>query len=102
MSIRFSRVKAVAGSKSAIFLVGGVPLSGKDLNKWTAFKEFISGLEENTPITISVETFLYGGEEPFDATPEEVAYIYKRLSMRTDFIEKRTEQCADSEFEIKL
>lgn len=42
-----------------------------------------------------VETFLYGGEEAVDATPEEVAYIYKRVEMRSDFIEKRTEKCSE-------
>ena len=43
-------------------------------------------------VSAHVETFLYGGEEPFDATPEEVAYFYKRIERQPDFIDTRTEK----------
>ena len=101
MSIRFSRVKAVSENKTSIFLVGGVPASPADLKGWVAFREFSDGLRKNEQITICAETFIYGGDEPFDATPEEVAYIYMRIDKRPDFIEARATKIADSEFTMR-
>ena len=51
-------------------------------------------------VSAHVETFLYGGEEPFDATPEEVAYFYKRIERQPDFIDTRTEKTGESDFTI--
>ena len=102
MSVRFSRVKAMTNEKAAIFLVGGIPKSQDDLNGWTAFKDFTSGLRENEAITVSIETFEYGEGEVFDATPEEVAYFYKRIQMRPDFIESRTVKLGESEIFLWL
>ena len=87
--------------KAAIFLVSGMPCSKEDLDCWTAFQTFIADIEESRGINVCVETFLYGDGEAVDATPEEVAYIYKRVSMRPDFIEARTHKVSDSEFFIK-
>ena len=98
MSVRFSRVTAMVNDKAAVFLVGGVPSSQKDLNSWTAFEEFTSELRENTAITVNVEVFAYGEGDIYDATPEEIAYFYKRIEMRPDFIETRTEKLESTEF----
>lgn len=98
MSIRFSRVKAMTNEKSALFLVSGIPQSQADLEGWTAFQEFVADLKENECITVCVETFIYGEGETLDATPEEIAYLYMRISSRSDFIETRTEKV--SEFEV--
>ncbi len=102
MSIRFSCVKAIAESKACIFLVGGVPRSQSDLEGWTAFREYTAGLEDNAQVTVCAETFVYGGEEPNDATPEEIAYFYMRIEKRPDFIEARTEKVGESEFSFRL
>lgn len=102
MSIRFSRVKAEAEDRSSTFLVGGIPTAPADLEGWTAYQEFLRGSRDNEQITACVETFVYGDGEPFDATPEEVAYIYLRAARRPDFIEARTTKVADSEFSIPL
>lgn len=59
-------------------------------------------MEQGTAIDVCVETFLYGDGDPFDATPEEVAYIYQRESMRPDFIEARTGKTSESEFLVRL
>lgn len=98
MSIRFSRVQAMTSGKAAIFLVGGVPVAQTDLDCWTAFRSFSEDLPENEVITVSVETFTYGEEDPIDATPEEVAYIYMRQDRRPDFIESRTAEVGGSSF----
>ena len=102
MSIRFSRVQATTADKAAIFLVGGIPATQDDLDCWTAFQAFAEDLPENEVITVSVETFEYGAEEPNDATPEEVAYIYVRENMRPDFIESRTAKVGESSFVLWL
>lgn len=100
MSLRFSRITLSSNEKAAVFLVGGIPENQSDLQGWTAFREFIEDVRKDDAIVAHVETFLYGGEEPVDATPEEVAYIYQRVSMRPDFIEKRTEKCGETDLVI--
>ncbi len=87
---------------SALFLVGGCPTRQADLDGWTAFDSFTEELPANTVITIHVETFLYGDGEVFDASPEEVAYIYQRLGLRPDFIERRTEKVEETDLVLWL
>ena len=102
MSIRFSRVQVMTEDKAAIFLVGGIPATQDDLDCWTAFQVFTEDMPENEVITVSAETFEYGEEEPNDATPEEVAYIYMREDKRPDFIESRTKKVGESSFVLWL
>ena len=102
MSIRFSRVAATAANKTAIFLVGGVPASQRDLEPWTAFRNFTRETPSGENVSVAVETFEYGGEEPYDATPEEVAYIYMREERRPGFIGARTKKTGESSFLLSL
>lgn len=98
MSLRFSRVTLVSDGMSTAFLTGGVPESRADLEGWTEFEKFIENIPEYRAVNVHVETFLYGGEEQVDATPEEVAYLCMRIGMRPDFTEKRTEKCEETGF----
>lgn len=100
MSVRFSRVTLTSGGTTASFLVGGSPKSQTDLLGWIAFENFVKSVPKGETVDAHAETFLYGGEEPVDATPEEVAYFYKRIDMRLDFIEMRTEKCGVTDFKI--
>ena len=100
MSLRFSRVTLYSAGKTTTFLVGGIPQSRADLQGWTAYDNFVSDVPRYTVVSAHVETFLYGGEEPFDATPEEIAYFYKRIERQPDFIESRTEKIGKSDFII--
>ena len=100
MSLRFSRVTLYSAGKTATFLVGGIPKSRADLQGWTAYDNFVSDVPRYTAVNAHVETFLYGGEEPFDATPEEVAYFYKRIERQSGFIESRAEKTGESDFTI--
>ncbi len=102
MSIRFSRISAMTEDASALFLVGGRPTVQADLDGWTAFDSFTEELPANTVITIHIETFLYGEGEVFDASPEEIAYFYKRLELRPDFIESRTQKVEESDLVLWL
>ena len=98
MSLRFSRVTLYSAGKTASFLVGGIPKSRADLQGWTAYDNFVSGASRHMAVNAHVETFLYGGEEPFDATPDEVAYFYKRIERQPDFIDTRAEKTGESDF----
>ena len=98
MSLRISRVTLYSDGKNASFLVGGIPTCRQDLQGWTVYENFLRNNCSYQTINAHVESFLYGGEEPFDATPEEVAYIYKRIELRPDFIESRTEKIGESDF----
>ena len=100
MSLRFSKVTLYSDGKTANFLVGGIPECGADLRGWTSFNTFLYGAQRYKVIKANVETFLYGGEEPVDATPEEVTYFYKRIERQPDFIENRTEKIGETEFKI--
>ena len=100
MSLRFSRVTLTSDGKTASFLTGGIPQSRADLQRWTVYDKFVSDVPRYTAVNAHVETFLYGDEEPFDATPEEVAYFYKRIERHPDFIETRTEKNGESDFTI--
>ena len=98
MSILFSRIKAMTDKQAALFLVGGCPKSQEDLAGWTAFDSFADMLDDNETITVSVESFEYGEGEAYDATPEEIAYIYIRESKRPDFIESRAKKVDEYSF----
>ena len=100
MSLRFSRVTLFSDGRTTSFLVGGIPQSRADLHGWTAFDYFMDDTQRYKFINAHVETFLYGGEEPVDATPEEVAYFYKRIERQPDFIESRAEKTGESDFTV--
>ena len=100
MSLRFSRATLYSAGKTASFLVGGIPKCRTDLQGWTAFNNYMNDAQRYKVINAHVETFLYGDEESFDATPEEVAYFYKRIERQPDFIESRTEKISESDFII--
>lgn len=98
MSLCFSKVTLSSAGKTTRFLVGGIPKCRADLQGWTAYESFLHDTCRYQALTAHVESFLYGGEEPFDATPEEVAYFYKRIERQPYFIESRTEKIGESDF----
>ena len=100
MSLRFSRVTLYSAGKTTCFLVGRIPQSRADLQGWTAYDKFVSDVPRYTAVNSHVETFFYGGEEPFDATPEEIAYFYKRIERQPEFLETRTEKIGETDFKI--
>ena len=100
MSLRFSKVTLFSDGKTTSFLFGGIPQSRADLQGWTSFNNYMDNAQRYKVINAHVETFLYGGEAPIDATPEEVAYFYRRIERQPDFIESRTEKISESDFII--
>ena len=100
MSLRFSRVTLYSGGKTTNFLAGGIPTCRQDLQGWTTYESLLRETGRYHTVNAHVESFLYGGEDPFDATPEEIAYFYKRIERQPDFIESRAEKIGESDFII--
>ena len=98
MAILFSKVTLSSGDKTASFLVSGAPASEHSLDGWTNYHSFVRSLNPHSHVVASVTEYLYGEEDIFDATPEEVAYMTMRLQMRPDFLEKRCDQIDQTEF----
>lgn len=78
MALRFSEITMKDGHRESRFFVSGFPQESEQLDGWTAYHRFLEELTENTTVDIQVRAFLYGDEDVFDATPEEVAYITMR------------------------
>ena len=70
-----------ANDQEVEFLVGGIPREFDDLEGWTAFENFMEDIDEETEVSVHAKAYLYGGEETYKATPEEVAYFMKRIEM---------------------
>ena len=79
MALLFSAVTVTANNQEVEFLVGGIPREFDDLEGWTAFDNFMEDLDEETEVSVHAKAYLYGGEETYKATPEEVAYFMKRI-----------------------
>ena len=45
MALLFSNVTVSDGNREAQFFVAGVPICENDLEEWTAYQKFISGME---------------------------------------------------------
>ena len=80
MALLFSAVTVTANNQEVEFLVGGIPREFDDLEGWTAFDNFMEDIDEETEVSVHAKAYLYGGEETYKATPEEVAYFMKRIT----------------------
>lgn len=100
MGVLFSAVTLTANKKNAELLVGGIPRTPEDLKGWFKFWDFINEIDEDETVKVEAQGYIYGKEETFDATPEEVAYFMKRIESRTDFIESRCKKAENAEFQF--
>lgn len=101
MALLFSAVTATANDQEVEFLVGGIPREFDDLEGWTAFDRFIEDIDEETEVSVRAEAYIYGEGESVRATPEEVAYIMKRMDMKADFLSSRCDNIESVDFTIK-
>ena len=75
MALQFSHVRvSTPDGNEAEFLVSGIPREFDDFEYYTAFEDFLDGIEEDTEISVHAEAYLYGEGETFKASIEEVAY----------------------------
>ena len=101
MAILFSKVSLFNGENEAEFLTMGIPRNYDDLEKYTAFEEYIGDLVDECDIEVNVESYLYGKGEPVKASIEEVAYLTMRMGMRADFLESRCTKVDESTFLLR-
>ncbi len=88
MALLFSAVTVTANVKKVEFLVGGIPREFSDLEGWTAFETFMEDLDEETKVSVHAEAYLYGEEETYKATPEEIAYFMMRMNQDETFLSR--------------
>ena len=98
MAVLFSAVTVTAGDQEKEFLVRGIPRELGDIEGYTAFEEFMEDIDEETEVSVHAEAYLYGEGETYTATLEEVAYFYKRIEMREDFLSARCDNIEDVDF----
>jgi len=99
MALLFSAVTATAGDDQVEFLCSGIPREFDDLEGWIAFEDFLGEIQEETDVAVRVESYLYGGEETYVASPEEVAYLKIRMD-RDDTFLSRCDNIEDSDFQF--
>lgn len=101
MALLFSSVTATVSDQEVELLVGGIPREIDDLEGWTAFDRFMGAIDEKTEVYVHAEAYLCGEGESVRATPEEVAYIMKRMDMKADFLSSRCDNIESVDFTIK-
>ena len=102
MSLLFSKVEISTESESAEFLMGGIPRDEDDLKGWLAYDNFTEAVEDEMEISVHAEAYLYGGGETVQASPEEVAYFYSRISGNPDFLSERCDNIEDVDYAFTL
>ena len=83
------------------FFACGYPQELDDLDGCIACEEYLEEIEEDATIDVHVEAFTYGEGETCWATPEELAYMLKRLEMDEYFLKKHCNNIGDCDFEIE-
>ena len=91
MAVIFSAVTltSAANDEQLGFLVGGIPREFEDLKGWSFFDNYLRALDEDMDINVHADVYLYGEGESFNATPSEVAYMYKRIEDNPNFLNDR-------------
>ena len=102
MAVLFSAVtvSAIAIGEPVEFLGGGSPRELSDLEGWTAFDNFIGEIDEEMDISVHADGYIYGEGEVYKATPEEVAYFYKRMEDNQDFLTSRCQNIEKADFDF--
>ena len=98
MSILFSKVELTTDDDSAEFLMGGIPHSQDDMDGWTAYEDFIDGIDSESEVSVHAEAYLYGGGETVTASPEEVAYMTIRMNQDDRFLSGHCDNIEDVDF----
>ena len=98
MALLFSVVTVTAGDEETEFTLGGIPREYDDLAGWTAFEDFMEDVDTETEVSVHAEAYLYGGEETVTATPEEVAYLMKRMERDENFLSGHCDNIEDVDF----
>ncbi len=101
MALSFSKVSLFNGESKAEFLTMGIPCDYEDLERYTAFAEYIGELSDECNIEVNVDSYLYGEGETVKASIEEIAYLTRRMGMKGDFLEKSCQKTEESSFLLR-
>lgn len=101
MALLFSVVTVTAGNEKAEFLVGGIPREYGDLEGWRKFGDFLGELDQESKVSVHADSYLYGEDEVFTATPEEVAYFMMRMEQNPSFLQNSCTKGESSEFDFQ-
>ena len=101
MALLFSKVTLFDGVNEAEFLTMGIPHDYEDLERYTAFAEYIGELTDECDIEVIVDSYLYGDDEAVKASIEEIAYLTMRMDMKPDFLERSCKKIEDSTFLLR-
>lgn len=101
MALLFSKVNLFNGESEAEFLTMGIPRDYEDLERYTAFEEYLGDLSDECDIEVNVDSYLYGDGGTVKASIEEVAYLTMRMGMKADFLEKSCKKIKDSTFLLR-
>ena len=98
MALLCSAVTVTSEDDQAEFLVGGIPKTYSELEGWTAFDNLMNTVDSEQEIQVHVAACLYGEGEPFNATPEEIAYLTRRAEADHDFFYGHCKNTGHSDF----
>lgn len=101
MALLFSKVSLFNGESEAEFLTMGIPRDYEDLERYTAFAEYVGDLSDECDIEVNVDSYLYGDGETVKASIEEVAYLTMRMGMKSDFLERSCQKTEKSSFLLR-
>ena len=101
IALLFSQVTAAANDMEVTFLVSGIPREYDDLERWTAFDDFLRAIDQDTDVQIHADAYLYGDGETVKATPEEVAYMMMRQERNPKFLSDRCDHIETVNFDIQ-
>lgn len=69
MALLFSAVTLTAGNRQKEFLVSGIPREADDFEGWTAYEDFMGGIDFEQDVAVHAEAPLYGEGETVNASP---------------------------------
>lgn len=78
-----------------------IPRDYEDLERYTAFEEYVGYLSDECDIEVNVDSYLYGEGETVKASIEEIAYLTMRMGMKADFLERSCQKVEDSSFLLR-
>ena len=88
MALIFSKINLQGEKYNVEFLVSGHPTNTSQLKHWTVYEMY---KRRNGECFVgNVEVYSYGEGIPYNATPEEVAYMYSRIERQPEFLLTRT------------
>ena len=100
MALLFSKVTLDSEYEKSSFLVGGYPTGSSDLEGYTAYEDFLSNMDYGAEINVHADVYTYGEKERFDAKPEEIAYLTRRMESDPLFLEEHCNFVEDTDFFI--